>query len=169
MVFVFYMFFLNILDPAAGASDDWYRGGLGTRYSFTTELRDTGYYGFVLPPELSNVCQLLKLGSNPNEYGQYPKISMIRGCSTILPKNFSLCFVCRWNSFLPAQLSNACQWSVSAHFKILQGRSPAGKVFPSKQFLIMILKLVVDRKCLCVLGISVKFRITHVCEIMCEY
>ena len=51
MVFVFYMFFLNILDPAAGASDDWYRGGLGTRYSFTTELRDTGYYGFVLPPE----------------------------------------------------------------------------------------------------------------------
>ena len=43
--------FLNILDPAAGASDDWYRGGLGTRYSFTTELRDTGYYGFVLPPE----------------------------------------------------------------------------------------------------------------------
>ena len=52
MVFVFYMVFsLNILDPAAGASDDWYRGGLGTRYSFTTELRDTGYYGFVLPPE----------------------------------------------------------------------------------------------------------------------
>merc|ERR1712156_49142 len=39
------------LYPAAGASDDWYRGGLGTRYSFTTELRDTGYYGFVLPPE----------------------------------------------------------------------------------------------------------------------
>jgi len=39
------------LYPAAGASDDWYRGGLGARYSFTTELRDTGYYGFVLPPE----------------------------------------------------------------------------------------------------------------------
>merc|ERR1711971_478766 len=39
------------LYPAAGASDDWYRGGLGTRYSFTTELRDTGYYGFVLPAE----------------------------------------------------------------------------------------------------------------------
>ena len=38
-------------DPAAGASDDWYRGGLGTRYSFTTELRDTGHYGFELPPE----------------------------------------------------------------------------------------------------------------------
>ena len=94
---------------------------------------------------------------------------MIRGCSTILPKNFSLCFVCRWNSFLPAQLSNACQWSVSAHFKILQGRFPAGKVLPSKQFLIMILKLVVDRKCLCVLDISVEFRITPVCEIMCEY
>ena len=39
-----------ILDPAAGASDDWYRGVLETRYSFTTELRDTGSYGFALPP-----------------------------------------------------------------------------------------------------------------------
>jgi len=39
------------LYPAAGASDDWYRGSLGTRYSFTTELRDTGYHGFELPPE----------------------------------------------------------------------------------------------------------------------
>jgi len=38
------------LYPAAGASDDWYKGGLGTRYAFTTELRDTGYYGFELPP-----------------------------------------------------------------------------------------------------------------------
>jgi len=38
------------LYPAAGASDDWYRGGLGTRYSYTTELRDTGLYGFLLPP-----------------------------------------------------------------------------------------------------------------------
>merc|ERR1712002_339533 len=34
------------LYPAAGASDDWYKGGLGTRYAFTTELRDTGRYGF---------------------------------------------------------------------------------------------------------------------------
>lgn len=39
----------HLSDPAAGASDDWYRGGLETRYSFTTELRDTGYYGFELP------------------------------------------------------------------------------------------------------------------------
>lgn len=38
------------LYPAAGASDDWYRGELNTRYSFTTELRDTGLYGFLLPP-----------------------------------------------------------------------------------------------------------------------
>lgn len=37
------------LYPAAGASDDWYKGGLGTRYAFTTELRDTGNYGFELP------------------------------------------------------------------------------------------------------------------------
>lgn len=38
------------LYPAAGASDDWYKGVLGSRFSFTTELRDTGRYGFVLPP-----------------------------------------------------------------------------------------------------------------------
>jgi len=37
------------LYPAAGASDDWYKGSLGCRYAFTTELRDTGYYGFELP------------------------------------------------------------------------------------------------------------------------
>ena len=45
-------FFLGIYfssDPAAGASDDWYKS-LGMRYAFTTELRDTGHYGFELPP-----------------------------------------------------------------------------------------------------------------------
>ena len=26
-------------------------GGLGTRYAFTTECRDTGYYGFLLPAD----------------------------------------------------------------------------------------------------------------------
>merc|ERR1712002_1017747 len=39
------------LYPAAGASDDWYKGVLGTRFSFTTELRDTGSHGFILPKE----------------------------------------------------------------------------------------------------------------------
>merc|ERR1712033_45466 len=39
------------LYPAAGASDDWYKGVLGTRFAFTTELRDTGRHGFVLPKE----------------------------------------------------------------------------------------------------------------------
>merc|ERR1712012_781336 len=39
------------LYPAAGASDDWYKGVLGTRYAFTTELRDTGVHGFVLPKD----------------------------------------------------------------------------------------------------------------------
>merc|ERR1712013_860671 len=38
------------LYPAAGAADDWYKS-IGMRYVFTTEPRDTGYYGFVLPPE----------------------------------------------------------------------------------------------------------------------
>merc|ERR1711910_310325 len=39
------------LYPAAGAADDWYKGVLGSRFTFTVELRDTGYYGFVLPKE----------------------------------------------------------------------------------------------------------------------
>merc|ERR1712080_810319 len=38
------------LYPAAGAADDWYKSK-DFRYVFTTELRDTGHYGFVLPPE----------------------------------------------------------------------------------------------------------------------
>jgi len=39
------------LYPAAGASDDWYKGVVGTRFAFTTELRDTGRHGFVLPKD----------------------------------------------------------------------------------------------------------------------
>jgi len=39
------------LYPAAGASDDWYKGVLGSRFSFTTELRDTGLHGFILPKD----------------------------------------------------------------------------------------------------------------------
>ena len=41
---------LHWSDPAAGASDDWYKGVLGSRFAYTTELRDTGFYGFLLPP-----------------------------------------------------------------------------------------------------------------------
>merc|ERR1719219_691191 len=37
------------LYPASGAADDWYMGVLGSRFTFTTELRDTGNYGFILP------------------------------------------------------------------------------------------------------------------------
>merc|ERR1711915_112020 len=35
----------DALYPAAGASDDWYMSE-GSRFVFTTELRDTGRYGF---------------------------------------------------------------------------------------------------------------------------
>ncbi len=38
------------LYPAAGDSSDWYYGQLGVT-SFTIELRDTGSFGFVLPPD----------------------------------------------------------------------------------------------------------------------
>jgi hypothetical protein len=35
--------------PASGTDVDWYYGSEGV-FSFTTELRDTGAYGFLLPP-----------------------------------------------------------------------------------------------------------------------
>ena len=38
-------------DPAAGGSEDWTYGELGVKYSFSVELRDTGRYGFLLPPD----------------------------------------------------------------------------------------------------------------------
>merc|ERR1719391_835888 len=39
------------LYPAAGDSNDWLKGVLGARFTFLTELRDTGYHGFILPKE----------------------------------------------------------------------------------------------------------------------
>lgn len=39
-----------LLDPAAGDSNDWY-ASLGFRFTYTTELRDKGRYGFELPED----------------------------------------------------------------------------------------------------------------------
>jgi len=33
-----------------GASDDWAKGVAKIKYTYTIELRDTGKYGFILPP-----------------------------------------------------------------------------------------------------------------------
>ncbi|XP_037782742.1 carboxypeptidase B-like [Penaeus monodon] len=41
----------NVLYAAAGGSDDWAKGEGGVKYAYTVELRDTGNYGFVLPPD----------------------------------------------------------------------------------------------------------------------
>jgi len=38
------------LSPTAGCSDDWARAN-DIKHAMTFELRDTGRYGFVLPPE----------------------------------------------------------------------------------------------------------------------
>ncbi len=43
--------FILLVDPAAGASDDWYKGVLKSRFAYTVELRDTGRHGFILPPD----------------------------------------------------------------------------------------------------------------------
>lgn len=45
-----FFFSLPCVDLAPGGSDDW-AYDLGIKYSFTIELRDTGTYGFLLPPE----------------------------------------------------------------------------------------------------------------------
>ncbi|KDR21622.1 carboxypeptidase B-like [Zootermopsis nevadensis] len=37
------------LYPASGGSDDWAKGAAGIKYSYTIELRDRGYFGFILP------------------------------------------------------------------------------------------------------------------------
>ena len=37
--------------PVGGSSIDWTMGELGIPYSYGMELRDTGAYGFLLPPE----------------------------------------------------------------------------------------------------------------------
>uniref|UniRef100_A0A672U3I9 Carboxypeptidase B2 n=1 Tax=Strigops habroptila TaxID=2489341 RepID=A0A672U3I9_STRHB len=53
---VTYLFSLPHTDLAPGGSDDW-AYDLGIKYSFTIELRDTGTYGFLLPPqEIKPTC-----------------------------------------------------------------------------------------------------------------
>ena len=37
-------------DPYSGGSADWCRGVAGIKYCYLIELRDTGVYGFLLPP-----------------------------------------------------------------------------------------------------------------------
>ena len=36
-------------DPASGGSHDWAKGVGGIKYSYTVELPDRGFYGFLLP------------------------------------------------------------------------------------------------------------------------
>lgn len=51
-----FLFSLPHVDLAPGGSDDW-AYDLGIKYSFTFELRDTGTYGFLLPPrEIKPTC-----------------------------------------------------------------------------------------------------------------
>lgn len=40
----------------SGGSDDWAKGVAGFKYSYTVELRDTGYYGFLAPPSEIKPC-----------------------------------------------------------------------------------------------------------------
>lgn len=41
----------DVIYMAAGGSSDWAYDAAGIQYAFALELRDTGYYGFLLPPE----------------------------------------------------------------------------------------------------------------------
>lgn len=39
----------SLLYPASGASDDWAKGELNIKYTYTIEMRDAGKTGFILP------------------------------------------------------------------------------------------------------------------------
>ncbi|CAG0881815.1 unnamed protein product [Darwinula stevensoni] len=41
----------DVLYLSSGGTKDWSKGVAGIKYSYTIELRDTGFHGFVLPPE----------------------------------------------------------------------------------------------------------------------
>lgn len=41
----------TIIYPASGSSADYTYGQCGVKYSYGVELRDTGEYGFLLPPD----------------------------------------------------------------------------------------------------------------------
>jgi hypothetical protein len=45
----------SLLYPAAGGSDDWARGAMRIKYSYTVELRDSGRYGFILPAKYIDI------------------------------------------------------------------------------------------------------------------
>lgn len=38
-----------LLYPASGGSDDWAKGDLKIKYTYTVEMRDSGKNGFILP------------------------------------------------------------------------------------------------------------------------
>ena len=57
----FQSYYFSIKDPAAGNSQDWYKGVLKARFVYTVELRDTGFHGFVLPA-YQIIPRLLKSG-----------------------------------------------------------------------------------------------------------
>jgi len=42
--------FMFITDVASGGASDWALGAANVDYSYSMELRDTGRYGFLLPP-----------------------------------------------------------------------------------------------------------------------
>jgi hypothetical protein len=51
IVVVLIILIIFYVGPGAGGSDDWAYGSGNFRYSQTVEVRDTGRYGFLLPPE----------------------------------------------------------------------------------------------------------------------
>lgn len=52
----------KLLYPAAGGSDDWYKGVMNIKYAYTVELRDSGRHGFILP-----ASQIIQTGQETME------------------------------------------------------------------------------------------------------
>lgn len=51
------------LYPASGGSDDWAKGTMKLKYSYTVELGDTGRHGFMLPAD-----QIISSGKETLEF-----------------------------------------------------------------------------------------------------
>lgn len=66
---IFFTKTIFFADPAAGGSDDWFKGGNDAKYAYTMELPGGGSGGFDPPPSMikpvvTSVFEGIKVGGN---------------------------------------------------------------------------------------------------------
>ena len=74
------------LYTSTGTASDWYYSSEGNTNNefraaaYTIELRDTGQYGFILPPNEASSVVCLVLGCGHGAISNHPKIFMMLSC-----------------------------------------------------------------------------------------